>query len=44
MENTVDTVEKIVDIFEKMIIAFSNYTYYFNQDKKEMWQYHQQGI
>ncbi|OLN21213.1 hypothetical protein BTO30_16165 [Domibacillus antri] len=39
-----DTVEKLVDIFEKMIIAFSNYTYYFYQNNQEMWQYHQQGI
>lgn len=43
-ENVKDTVDKLVDVFEKMVIAFSNYTYYFYQDKKEMWQYHQQGI
>jgi hypothetical protein len=43
-ESIEKTVEKLVDIFEKMIIAFSNYTYYFYQDKKEMWQYHEQGI
>ncbi|MED3575856.1 hypothetical protein [Cytobacillus praedii] len=42
--NVEDTVEKLVEIFEKMIIAFSNYTYYFYQDHKEMWQYHEQGI
>ncbi|NRD78567.1 hypothetical protein HPT25_14480 [Bacillus sp. BRMEA1] len=43
-ENIEETVNKLVDIFEKMIIAFSNYTYYFYQDKMEMWQYHKQGI
>ncbi|MEI2368915.1 hypothetical protein [Niallia circulans] len=43
-EKVEDTVNKLTDIFEKMIIAFSNYTYYFYQDKKEMWQYHKQGI
>lgn len=43
-ENIEENVDKLVDIFEKMIIAFSNYTYYFYQDKKEMWQYHNQGI
>ncbi|WP_108671787.1 hypothetical protein [Peribacillus acanthi] len=43
-ESIEDTVGKLVDIFEKMIIAFSNYTYYFYGDKKEMWQYHEQGI
>lgn len=43
-EKVEDTIDKLVDIFEKMIIAFSNYTYYFYQDKEEMWQYHQQGI
>lgn len=43
-ESIEKTVEKLVDIFEKMIIAFSNYTYYFYQDKKEMWQFHEQGI
>jgi hypothetical protein len=43
-ENVEETVQKLVDVFEKMIIAFSNYTYYFYQDKKEMWKYHQQGI
>lgn len=43
-EKVEDTVDKLIDIFEKMIIAFSNYTYHFYQDKKEMWQYHKQGI
>jgi hypothetical protein len=43
-EKVEETVNKLVDIFEKMIIAFSNYTYYFYQNKEEMWQYHQQGI
>jgi hypothetical protein len=44
LENIDDNVDKLVDIFEKMIIAFSNYTYYFYQNKKEMWQYHEKGI
>ena len=43
-ENVEDTVNELVRIFEKMIIAFSNYTYYYYQVNKEMWQYHQQGI
>jgi hypothetical protein len=38
------TVAKLVEIFEKMIIAFSNYTYYSNEDNKYMWHYHVQGI
>ncbi|MEK4221511.1 hypothetical protein N1I86_05475 [Bacillus sp. FSL W8-0116] len=37
-----DTVEELVDIFEKMIIAFSNYTYYFYEE--HMWQYHSEGV
>lgn len=43
-EKVEDTVDKLVDVFERMIIAFSNYTYYFYQDKQGMWQYHKQGI
>ncbi|MEI4770483.1 hypothetical protein WAX74_12635 [Psychrobacillus sp. FJAT-51614] len=43
-ESVEDTVAKLVDIFEKMIIAFSNYTYYFYEDNKQMWDYHAQGI
>jgi len=42
LKSVEDTVEELVDIFEKMIIAFSNYTYYFYEE--HMWQYHSQGI
>ncbi|MBU8697663.1 hypothetical protein [Bacillus pumilus] len=42
--NVEDTINKLVDIFEKMIIAFSNYTYYFYDDTKQMWHYHEKGI
>ncbi|GGA43261.1 hypothetical protein [Psychrobacillus lasiicapitis] len=44
LKNVEDTVVKLVDIFEKMIVAFSNYTYYFYEDNKQMWHYHAQGI
>lgn len=44
LENVVDTAKKICVIFGKMIVAFSNYTYYFYEDRKAMWQYHTQGI
>ncbi|MBL5812664.1 DUF4268 domain-containing protein [Bacillus sporothermodurans] len=44
LKDVKETVEKLVDVFEKMIIAFSNYTYYFYQDNQEMWQYHEKGI
>lgn len=40
--NVRETVSRLVEVFEKMIICFANYIYY--KDKREMWQYHQEGI
>lgn len=39
-----ETVNRLVGIFEKMILAFANYIYYFDEDKMEMWEYHKEGI
>ncbi|OQO98445.1 hypothetical protein IC801_08665 [Geobacillus sp. 44B] len=39
-----ETVNRLADIFEKMILAFANYIYYFDEDKRKMWEHHQEGI